>query len=313
MIIESFAVFRSGVMKKTVSVFAIALGLCAGARAADVSMPTKAPITPPAAIQGWTYSLTPYFWATSLNGSTTVKGRTADVDAGFFDILDHTQFPKGLFQLAALGEARNGRLGLLADILYMKADLGASVTRSRGTDAIGGAVGVSAGLGVEMVIAEVAAAYEVARWNGMTSAGSTTAFDIYAGGRAWWQRADVQIAATGTLNILDLTVSRAGVLSAEKSVSWVDPLVGVRLRHQFTPAWNLVVSGDVGGFDVGSKFSWQVLGALDYEICRSRTVTWSGMVGYKALSVDYSQGNGVSRYEYDVTMHGPIFGITARF
>ena len=24
--------------------------------------------------------------------------------------------------------------------------------------------------------------------------------------------------------------------------------------------------GDVGGFDVGSKFSWQVLGALDYEI-----------------------------------------------
>jgi hypothetical protein len=60
--------------------------------------------------------------------------------------------------------------------------------------------------------------------------------------------------------------------------------------------------GDVGGFDVGSKFSWQVLGALDYEICRSRTVTWSGMVGYKALSVDYAQGSGVSRYEYDVTI-----------
>jgi hypothetical protein len=37
------------------------------------------------------------------------------------------------------------------------------------------------------------------------------------------------------------------------------------------------------------------------------------MVGYKALSVDYAQGSGVSRYEYDVTMHGPIFGIPARF
>jgi hypothetical protein len=33
-----------------------------------------------------------------------VKGRATDVDAGFFDILDHTQFPKGLFQLAAPGE-----------------------------------------------------------------------------------------------------------------------------------------------------------------------------------------------------------------
>jgi len=300
-------------MKNIGSAFAVMLGLCGCASAADVSMPTKAPIAPPAAIQGWTYSLTPYFWATSLNGSTTVKGRTTDVDAGFFDILDHTQFPKGLFQLAALGEARNGRFGLFADILYMKADLGASVTRSRGTDAIGGAVGVSAGLDTEMVIAEVAAAYEFARWSGMTSPSSTTAFDFYAGGRVWWQHAEVQIAATGTLNIFDLAVSRAGVLSAEKSVSWIDPVVGLRLRHQFTPGLNFVVSGDVGGFGAGSKFSWQALAALDYEICRSRAVTWSAMVGYKALSVDYSQGSGLTLYEFDMTLHGPIFGVTARF
>ena len=59
-----------------------AIGTSVAAHAAD--MPTKAPITPPPAIQGWTYSLTPYFWATSLNGSTTVKGRTADVDVGLF-------------------------------------------------------------------------------------------------------------------------------------------------------------------------------------------------------------------------------------
>ena len=147
----------------------IAIGTSIAAHAAD--MPTKAPITPPPVIQGWTYSLTPYFWATSLNGSTTVKGRTTDVDAGFFDILDHTQFPKGLFQLAALGEARYGRFALLTDVLYMKADLGASITRSRGTDAINGAVGVSAGLDTKMVIAEVAAAYEIARWSGLTSPG----------------------------------------------------------------------------------------------------------------------------------------------
>jgi hypothetical protein len=289
----------------------IAIGTSGAAHAAD--MPTKAPITPPPVIQGWTYSLTPYFWAPSLNGSTTVKGRTTDVDAGIFDILDHTQFPKGLFELAALGEARNGRFGLLADVFYIKADLGAGVTRSRGTDAIGGALGVSAGLDTKMVIAEVAAAYEIAHWSGLTSPGSSSALDLYAGGRVWWQRADAQITASGTLNIFDLTFSRVGVLSAEKSVSWVDPLVGMRLRHQFAPAWNFVVSGDVGGFGAGSKFSWQVLAALDYEICRSRTVTWSAMVGYKALSVDYSQGSGLSLYEFDMTMHGPIFGVTARF
>jgi hypothetical protein len=289
----------------------IAIGTSGAAHAAD--MPTKAPITPPPVIQGWTYSLTPYFWAPSLNGSTTVKGRTTDVDAGIFDILDHTQFPKGLFELAALGEARNGRFGLLADVFYIKADLGAGVTRSRGTDAIGGALGVSAGLDTKMVIAEVAAAYEIAHWSGLTSPGSSSALDLYAGGRVWWQRADAQITASGTLNVFDLTFSRVGVLSAEKSVSWVDPLVGMRLRHQFAPTWNFVLSGDVGGFDVGSKFSWQVLALLEHEICRSRTVTWSAMVGYKALSVDYSQGSGLSLYEFDMTMHGPIFGVTARF
>jgi len=300
-------------MRNVLVAFAVTLGLCGSAVAADVAMPTKAPITPPAPIQGWTYSLTPYFWAISLDGSTTVKGRTSDVDVGFFNILDHTQFPKGLFQLAALGEARFGRFALLADILYMKADLSAGATRLRGSDAIGGALGVSAGFGLEMTIAQVAAAYEITRWNGLTSAASTTALDIYAGGRAWWQRANVDISATGTLNIFDLTFTRAGVLSAEKSVSWFDPLVGMRLRHQFAPAWNLVVSGDVGGFDVGSKFTWQVLGALDYEFCRSKSVTWSGMIGYKALSADYSQGSGLNHYEYDLTMHGPIFGVTARF
>ena len=78
----------------------VAIGTSIAAHAAD--MPTKAPILSTPAVPSWTFTLTPYFWATSLNGSTTVKGRTTDVDAGFFDILDHTQFPKGLFQTFGL-------------------------------------------------------------------------------------------------------------------------------------------------------------------------------------------------------------------
>jgi len=295
------------------AVFALALGASAGAIAADVAMPAKAPLVRAPALETWTFSLTPYVWATSLNGSTTVKGRTTDIDASFFDILDHTQFPKGLFQLAAFGEARYGRFGLLADLAYMKLGLGAGITRSRGVDALNATVGASAGLTVEMFIAELAAAYEIARWSGISSPGSTTALDLYAGGRVWWQRADAELAISGTLNFLDLTRTANGTFSAEADVSWVDPVVGARLRHQFSPAWNLVLSGDVGGFGAGSKFSWQAIAALDYEFSRSKSVTWSGMLGYKALSVDYSKGSGLTHYEYDMTMYGPIFGITARF
>jgi hypothetical protein len=292
---------------------ALAVGMSGWAIAADVAMPTKAPITPPPAIQGWTFSFTPYVWATSLTGSTTVKGRTTEVDANFFQILDHTQFPKGLFQLAAFGEARYGRFALLTDLAYMKLGLGASLNRGRGTDEIGGSIGVSAGLTVQMVIAELAAAYEVARWNGLTSPTSSTAFDLYAGGRVWWQHADVQVSASGSVDIFDLTFSRAGVLSAKGDVSWVDPVVGGRVRHQFAPGWNLAVSGDVGGFGAGSKFSWQALATLDHEFCRSKDAVWSWMIGYKALFVDYSKGSGLTHYEFDNTLYGPVFGVTARF
>ena len=292
------------------SVVVIAIGLSPAARAAD--MPVKAPITP-APIEGWTFSLTPYGWVLSLNGSNTVKGRTTDVNAGFFDILEHTQFPKDLFELAAMGEARYGRFALLTDIVYLKAGLGASITRSRGTDAINGTVGASAGLKIWLVEAQFAAAYEMARWSGLFSPGSTTALDLYAGGRAWWQRGEVNLAVSGTANVFDLSLTREGFLSATKSVSWFDPLVGARIRHQFAPTWNFVLSGDVGGFGVGSKFSWQALALLEHEICRSKTATWSAMVGYKALNVDYSQGNGNTLYTFDMTLHGPILGVTARF
>ena len=291
----------------------VALGLSGVASAADIPMPTKAaPLAPPPTL-GWTFSMTPYVWATALNGSTTVKGRTTDIDASFVDILDHTQFPKGLFEVAAFGEARYGRFAILTDFAYMKLGIGAGITRARGVDRLNASVGVSAGLTVQMIIAEVAAAYEVAHWGPSTSVTSGTALDVYAGGRAWWQKADAEVAISGTVNLLGLSRTAEGTLAASGDVSWVDPVIGARLRHQLAPNWNLVVSGDVGGFGAGSRFSWQAIAAIDYEFAKTQNVTWSGMLGYKALYVDYTRGSGLDAYEFDMTMHGPIFGVTARF
>ena len=107
---------------------------------------------------------------------------------------------------------------------------------------------------------------------------------IFIGGaRGWWQKADASLALSGTVNMGDLTRNVDGTLTASESVGWVDPLVGVRLRHQFAPGMNFVASGDVGGFGVGGKFSWQALAALKYDFYVHNGVTWSGMAGYKAL------------------------------
>ena len=91
------------------------------AMAADMQppMPTKAPAAP--VVSPWTVSVTPYVWAPSLKGSLTVKGRTTDVDASFVDLLEHSKFPKDLFDLGGHFEARNDRFSIFSDVIYLKA------------------------------------------------------------------------------------------------------------------------------------------------------------------------------------------------
>ena len=38
-----------------------------------------------------------------------------------------------------------------------------------------------------------------------------------------------------------------------------------------------------------------------------------GMIGYRALEVDYSKGSGVQQSGLDVVMHGPIVGLGLQF
>jgi hypothetical protein len=114
-----------GRLTGAVAALAGALGFASGALAADIPVKARS-VTPPPVVDAWTYRLTPNFWTTSLSGSVTAKGRTVDVDAGFFDILKHTQFPKGLFELGVFGEARNGRFSVFTDFTYMKLGLGMS-------------------------------------------------------------------------------------------------------------------------------------------------------------------------------------------
>jgi hypothetical protein len=37
------------------------------------------------------------------------------------------------------------------------------------------------------------------------------------------------------------------------------------------------------------------------------------VIGYRALSVHYAQGEGRRRYEFDVLQHGPVLGLSMRF
>lgn len=279
--------------------------------AADVAAPVAAK-APPLDPSVWTYTVTPYAWLPSINGSTTVKGRTADIDATFIDLL-HRKIPKELFGLMGSFEARKGPLAVMTDLVYMKVGVSGSGARARSVHPqVGGTLAAATSLQFEMFIAEAALAYELLHSGGAT-AGAQTSIDLYGGGRFWWQNAEASLALSAGMNIGDLTVSGGRAFAGSGDVTWVDPLVGLRLRHHFSPGTELVLRGDVGGFGAGSKSSWQAMGHLNWEFKRTQSAIWSALVGYRALYVDFEKGGGNTLYEYNMLTHGPVMGVTARF
>ena len=286
------------------------LGLVAGACALlgttdAVFAADLGPSPPPARLEEvppvrqWTLSFTPYSWLAGLNGDATAKGRTADVDVGPFEVLEHLD---GLPWMSYT-EARAGRFALYSDIVY--APLGIDINRARSFGGL--TLDAALGLDIEQLIIEAGAAYEIARF------GSSTALDLLAGARYWRQEASIHLALTATLDLAGLTLSGSRAIARGGDVDWVDPLVGLRLRHQLAPGQELLLRGDVGGFGAGSEFSWNVMGAYSFEIGVYYGATVSGVLGYRALAVDFEKGSGANRYDYEVVQLGPLLGLTLRF
>jgi hypothetical protein len=90
------------------------------------------------------------------------------------------------------------------------------------------------------------------------------------------------------------------------SQDWFDPIVGTYLRFPFASNFEFVFRGDIGGFGVGSKFTWQAFPYVSWRV--SKLIALQG--GYRVLAVDYENGTGTNRIKYDIVEPGPQFGIT---
>ncbi len=255
---------------------------------------------------GWTVSLTPYVWATFLSGSSTVRGRTVDVDVNPIQVIGHLE----RVPFFGYGEMRKGPFALYADFMY--ADLGLSDGIHTHTPST---VGASLGMNFQQFIAEAGGMYELAR---LDSGGnlkdpqavkSFIAIDALAGFRYWNQQADLGLNLAGTVDTGGLVVSGNKAIAHSGTVDWTDPLIGLRLRHQFEPGKELTLRGDFGGFGVGSQFSWNLLAAYNYSVSKTASL----YIGYRALDVDYKQGQGKTLYEFDIIQHGPVTGLTVKF
>lgn len=276
-------------------------GARGAAHAADL-----APAPPPVIEMSpaWSFRVVPYGWLISMNGTQTVRGRSVKVDASFIDIVKDSDT---LLALMGTFEARRGPITLYTDLVWTKIGFDGGDIRSRAVaPGVTGTLGTSLSLDITMAIVEVGAAYEVAH-------SGPLAFDILGGVRYWYQEADLSFIVTAAVDAADLQIAGARAFARSGSVDWFDPVIGARVRYAVAPGHELFLRGDIGGFGAGSDFSWQAIGGYAFELGTYQGITFSGVVGYRALSVDYAQGEGRQHYEFDMLQHGPVFGISARF
>lgn len=284
-------------LKRLAALMALVPGAAA---AADLGPPPVVAPPPPA----WTTTFVPYGWLTALNGTQTVRGRTVKVDASFSDIVEASD---SIVALMGDLEVRRGQFSFIANFAWSKIGFSGGGIRERdiGPNATT-TVGRNIELDIEMAILEAGATWEALR-------AGPVALDVLGGVRYWYQEADLSFQAVRGIDVGDLEVVGGLAFAKSGSVDWLDPYIGARVRYEVTPGHRLFVRGDIGGFSVGSRFSWQAIAGYAFDIGSWNGIEFSGILGYRALAADYSQGSGRTRYEFDIVQHGPVVGVALRF
>ncbi|WP_333835218.1 hypothetical protein [Rubrimonas sp.] len=223
-----------------------------------------------AAAEDWDFIVSAYGWFPAMEVDATIDrpggSVSADVSTSATEILEALNF--GVFGTA---EARRGRLGLFGDVFFT--DLGVSETGPLG--------------GRQSVANDLFMFTGAAAWRLWEDGGAFV--DGFGGGR---------------LVSLDTTVT-AGALSASKSTTYFDPIVGVRVGYPATERVTLNASANIGGFGVGSEFTWEAYAGANYAF----TERVSAELGYRYLSIDYENDGK----EIDMQMFGPFTALVVKF
>jgi hypothetical protein len=233
----------------------------------------------------WEFRVAPYFWFVSMDGNVTAKGQKSDVDTDFSDIWDELNIA-GMVTF----DARKDNWGFLGDVIY--ADLGKS--KSVGS--------IDIDPTVKLAWVSAGGFYRLGTWKLSDAAGKdvpAVTVDGLFGAR--YTHIDVNLDIKGFQN-------RSG------DKNWLDPLVGARAFFDLSEHWMLSLHGNVGGFGVGSDFTWEALGGIGYRFrFFSKENNARAVWGYRAVYQNYTDGSGNDKFEWDVTLHGPILGLVIEF
>jgi len=234
-------------------------------------------------LKGWTFDVAPfYLWIPALDGEVAVRGLSADVDLSVGDTLD-LLFDSFKFVATGRAEARKGNALLTLDLMYL------NLEENTQTD-----IGVGVDVRFKQLLLEFGGGYRLGEWSLTGEGKPNLSVDFLGGGRF------VHLDNGITIE------NRPGV---DRSQDWIEPFVGGRLEVDIIDKLSVAVRGDIGGFGVGSHFTWSMAAILAYQVSRRISLG----AGYRILDINYSEGTGADHFTFDVQMRGPMLGFAIHF
>jgi len=244
----------------------------------------------------WQFSVIPYLWLMGINGKTTIKGRTADLNVSFGDIWDNLDFAAEIHF-----EAWKEKYGFFIDTSFakiaLKKDIELRLDNTLKTKFI-----------TEFFLGEIGGFYRVGTWplgGGTTGykkkTNTSITFDVLGGGRYWYLKNTLNL--NGPLDVLPSKIS--------DSQNWFDFFAGGRVNLAINKFF-INLRSDIGGFGLGfsSDIAWNIAGYIGYELPWYRITP---IIGYRALYDKYKDGSGDNRFVWDAWISGPQIGVGIKF
>ena len=257
-------------MKRIIAVLIIGLAVSMGA-------------APASAGEGnWDFGFAPYYlWAANIEGDFALGGGDGTL-GGEDGILGGREGEIAIDFGDIFGELEGvftghfealykGRAGLLVDVVYI--DLTANYESPS----------LLFKLGSKTMTSEFAGYYRFG--------GGTHSADVLAGVRYSKIEEDLDI--------------EGGLLRLDGSKDLTDPIIGGRYNWQMAEKWRLNLYGDIGGFGAGSDFTWAAMGRVDFQVWKYASIA----AGYRALGIEFEEGEGPKKFDLNLLVHGPIIGI----
>jgi hypothetical protein len=224
----------------------------------------------------WHFLTDIYLMFPNIDGETGIGELLVPVDATAGDVFSHLKIG-GMFYF----EAQTSKWALTSDIVFMNLN----------EDITPGKIIESGEVTGKQFIWEAAALYRIAPF-----------WEVGVGGR---------------LNNLDVGIdvnrrvlpSGTEAVSGSKTAIWYDPVLITRLATDINNKWLFQLRGDVGGFGIGSDFTWQLGGYVGYRFNKVFQLTG----GYRILSMDYNKDVKNTQFVFDVDEFGPVIRLGFNF